>query len=150
MRILMVCLGNICRSPMAQYVLRYLVHEAGLEDEVFVDSAATSRYQIGDGPHPGTRRVLAEHGIPCGDHRARQMTRADYGRYDLIIGMDEQNTRDIVRMVGRDRADKVHALLDWSDHPRAIADPWYTGDFQATYADVREGCETLLAWLQGE
>lgn len=148
MRILMVCLGNICRSPMAEYVLRYLVREAGLEDAIQVDSAATSRYQIGDTPHRGTRRALAAHGIPCGNHRARQLTRADYARYDLIIGMDEENRRDILRIVGRDRDGKVHTLLDWTDHPHAIADPWYTGDFETTYADVRLGCETLLAALR--
>ena len=148
MRILMVCLGNICRSPMAEYVLRHLVRETGLEGQIQVDSAATSRYQIGDTPHRGTRRVLAAHGIPCGEHRARQMTRADYGRYDLIIGMDEENRCDILRIVGADRQHKVRSLLDWSGHPRAIADPWYTGDFETTYADVREGCETLLAHLR--
>lgn len=151
MRILMVCLGNICRSPMAEYVLRHLVREAGLEGAVQVDSAATSRYQIGDTPHPGTQRVLADHRILCGNHRARQMTRADYDRYDLIIGMDEENRSDILWIVGRrDPQHKVRSLLDWTDHPRAIADPWYTGDFETTYADVREGCEVLLAWLQAE
>ena len=150
MRILMVCLGNICRSPMAEYVLRHLVREAGQEGKIQVDSAATSRYQIGDTPHHGTRRVLAEHGIPCGNHRARQLTRADYERYDLIIGMDDENIRDILRIVGRDRQHKVRTLLGGTAHPRAIADPWYTGDFETTYADVREGCEALLAELARE
>ena len=144
----MVCLGNICRSPMAEYVLRHLAREAGMENDVQVDSAATSRYQIGDTPHRGTRRVLAAHGIPCGEHRARQMTRADYDHYDLIIGMDDENRSDILRIVGHDRSHKVRTLLDWTDHPRAIADPWYTGDFETTYADVREGCEALLAWIE--
>lgn len=144
MRILMICLGNICRSPMAEYVLRDLVSKEGLEHEIVVDSAATSRYQIGCTPHHGTRRVLAKHGIPCGNHRARQLTRRDYDRYDLIIGMDDENRWDILNILGDDPADKVHLLLDWSDHPRAIADPWYTGDFETTYADVLEGCETLL------
>ena len=148
MRILMVCLGNICRSPMAEYVLRHLVSEAGLDESVSVDSAATSRYQIGDTPHYGTRRVLAAHGIPCGNHRARQITRQDYARYDLIIGMDEENRRDILRIVGRDRENKVRTLLDWSGHPRPIADPWYTGDFETTYADVLEGCMTLLSSIR--
>ena len=119
-----------------------------LQDVVLVDSAATSRYQIGDTPHRGTRRVLAAHGIPCGNHRARQITRQDYARYDLIIGMDDENRRDILRIVGRDRENKVHALLDWSPSPRAIADPWYTGDFETTYADVLEGCEALIACLR--
>ena len=144
MRILMICLGNICRSPMAEYVLRHLVREAGLEREIVVDSAATSRYQIGCTPHHGTRRVLAEHGIPCGKHRARQLTRRDYDCYDLIIGMDEENRWDILNILGDDPAGKVHLLLDWSARPRPIADPWYTGDFETTYADVLEGRETLL------
>ena len=144
MRILMVCLGNICRSPMAEYVMRYLVSRSGMESEVVVDSAATSRYQIGETPHEGTRRVLAAHAIPCGRHRARQMTRRDYDRYDLILGMDEENRWDILRIVGNDGANKVRLLLDWSKRPRAIADPWYTGDFDATYRDVITGCNALL------
>lgn len=145
MRILMVCLGNICRSPMAEYVLRHLITQAGLSERVTVDSAATSRYQIGEGPHRGTRRVLAAHDIPCGGHRARQLTRNDYDRYDLIIGMDEQNRYDILHILRRDPKHKVRLLLDWSGYPRDIADPWYTGDFETTYADVLEGCQTLLA-----
>lgn len=150
MRILMVCLGNICRSPMAEYVMRHLVSLHGMGAEVLVDSAATSRYQIGDTPHPGTMRVLAAHSIPCGRHRARQMTRRDYDRYDLILGMDEENRSDILRIVGRDRNNKVRLLLDWSDRPRAIADPWYTGDFETTYDDVMEGCTTLLDYIMAE
>ena len=146
-RILMVCHGNICRSTMAEYVMRHLLREAGLAGQITVDSAATSREEIGNGVHPGTQRALAAHGIPCGSHRARQMTRADYARYDLIIGMDQANLRNMDRIVGGDPQGKLHLLLDWSDQPRAIADPWYTGDFETTYADVAEGCATLLAWL---
>ena len=147
MRVLMVCLGNICRSPMAEYVLRHLAARAGVGDRLVVDSAATSRYQIGETPHAETRRILAAHGIPCGNHRARQMTRADYDRYDLILGMDEENRYDILRIVRRDPQHKVRLLLDWSERPRDIADPWYTGDFEMTYADVLEGCESLLAYI---
>ncbi len=147
MRVLMVCLGNICRSPMAEYVLRHLAARAGVGDRLVVDSAATSRYQIGEMPHAGTRRILAAHGIPCGNHRARQMTRADYDRYDLILGMDEENRYDILHIVRRDPQHKVRLLLDWSERPRDIADPWYTGDFETTYADVLEGCESLLAYI---
>jgi protein-tyrosine phosphatase len=133
---------------MAEYVMRHLVRREGMDGVVVVDSAATSRYQIGDTPHPGTRRVLAAHGIPCVEHRARQMTRRDYDRYDLIVGMDEENRSDILHIVRHDREGKVHLLLDWSECPRDIADPWYTGDFETTYADVLEGCETLLAHLR--
>ncbi|MBR3235632.1 MAG: low molecular weight phosphotyrosine protein phosphatase [Atopobiaceae bacterium] len=146
-RILMVCLGNICRSPMAEYVMRHLVRQAGLEREIAVDSAATSRYQIGDLPHRGTQRVLAEHGIPCGRHRARQIVPSDYQRYDLIIGMDDENCEDILYLLRGDPQHKVRSLLDWTDHPRDIADPWYTGDFETTYADVLEGCKALLMHL---
>ena len=133
---------------MAEYVLRHLAQQAGMGDEVLVDSAATSRYQIGDTPHAGTRRVLRSHGIRCGNHRARQMTRADYDRYDLIVGMDEENRYDILRIVRKDPQHKVRLLLDWSEHPRDIADPWYTGDFETTYADVHKGCQSLLAHLR--
>ena len=146
-RILMVCHGNICRSTMAEYVMRHLLREAGLAGQITVDSAATSREEIGNGVHPDTQRALAAHGIPCGSHRARQMTRADYARYDLIIGMDQANLRNMGRIVGGDPQGKLHLLLDWSDRPRAIADPWYTGDFETTYADVAEGCAALLAAL---
>ena len=163
-RILMVCHGNICRSTMAEYVMRHLVAARGLEAEVLVDSAATSREEIGAGPHRGTRRVLREHGIACGEHRARQMTRADYARYDLICGMDQENLAGMYRILAgetgygwswepvsasfaaqADPQGKVHLLLDWAAHARDIADPWYTGDFDRTYRDVLEGCEALLA-----
>lgn len=147
MRILMVCLGNICRSPMAEYVMRHLVAQAGAQDRIIVDSAATSRYQIGEQPHRGTKRVLAAHGIPCGFHKARQITKEDYDRYDLIVGMDAQNRWEILCIVKDDPKGKIHSLLDWADSPRDIADPWYTNDFNATYDDVLEGCTTLLAHL---
>ena len=165
-RILFVCHGNICRSTMAQYVMEHLVRERGCEHEFAIDSAATSREEIGNGPHRGTRRKLSEVGIACGDHRARQMTASEYGSWDLIVGMDRENLDGIYRILGGEtgfgwswdpvserearRADpegKVHLLLDWSSRPRDIADPWYTGNFDATYADVREGCEALLRAL---
>ncbi len=165
-RILMVCHGNICRSTMAEYVMRHLVGRQGLEGQVWVDSAATSRESLGNGVHRGTQRVLRRHGIPCGNHRSRQMNSDDYGRFDLICGMDQENLAGIYRILGGERgygwswdpvsdayarrvdpAGKVHLLLDWAANPRDIADPWYTGDFDATYRDVLEGCETLLASL---
>lgn len=166
-RILFVCLGNICRSTMAEYVMRHLVHERGLEGSIIADSAGTSTEEYGNPVHPGTQRVLAAHGIPCGGHRARQMQRADYEAYDLLIGMDDENRANMYRiLLGRggwgwggvsaaeaakaDPAGKVCLLLDWSSRPRAIADPWYTHDFETTYADVYEGCTTLLDALVGE
>lgn len=164
-RILFVCHGNVCRSTMAQFVMEHLVREAGRAD-VACDSAATSREETGNDVHPGTRRKLAAEGVPCGHHASRQMTAADYGRFDLIVGMDRENLAGIYRLLAGEtgygwswdpvsdafarKADpegKVHLLLDWSAHPRAIADPWYTGDFDATYADVLEGCSALLAAL---
>ena len=165
-RILMICHGNICRSTMAEYVMRHLVAERGLSQEIVVDSAAATRDAEGWGVHRGTQEVLLRHGIPCGNHRAWQMTRADYDRYDLICGMDEENRADILRILAgkqrrgwrwqplsaaeaasADPAGKVHLLLDWSARPRDIADPWYTDDFEATYRDVFEGCKALLDHL---
>lgn len=145
-KILFVCHGNICRSTMAEYVMKSLLKEAGLSDFIFVDSAATSREEIGNPVHHGTRRKLEEVGIYCGDHRARQMQRQEYGEFDYIIGMDSWNIRNINRIIGNSDPDgKVSKLLDFTERKGAdIADPWYTGDFDATYRDVKEGCEALL------
>jgi protein-tyrosine phosphatase len=146
-RVLFVCHGNICRSTMAEYVARHLACERGLAARLSFDSAATSREEIGNGVHPGTRRKLAEVGIACGNHRARQMMRADYDSFDLLVGMDAENIRGMMRILGSDPEGKVHRLLDWTDAPRDIADPWYTGDFDATYDDVLRGVEALLSQL---
>lgn len=149
-RILFVCHGNICRSTMAEYVMRHLVREARLEDKVYADSAAATRDALGWGVHWGTSEVLARHGIACGGHRSRALTHADYKTYDLIVGMDEENRRDIMRILGADPAGKVHLLLDWTDQPREVADPWYTDDFDATFADVWMGCKALLRTVTRE
>ena len=143
-RILFVCHGNICRSTMAQYVMEWMVGRDGRSAEVSCDSAATSTEELGNPVDPRTRARLERAGIPCGDHRARQMTREDYGRFDLIVGMDSLNMRNMRRILGSDPAGKVHLLLDWSDDPRDISDPWYTGDFERTYDVVVEGCSALL------
>jgi len=143
-KILFVCHGNICRSTMAEYVMKHLAREAGLEDQFFIDSAATSAEEIGNGVHHGTRRKLAQVGIPCGDHRARQMTKADYQRFDLLIGMDGANMRNMRRICGGDSDDKLRLLLQFAGSGRDIADPWYTGNFDATYEDVLSGCTGLL------
>ena len=140
-KILFVCHGNICRSPMAESVMTYLLQRADRRD-ILVDSAATSTEELGNPVHPGTRRVLAAHGVPLVPHRARQMTRRDGEEYDYLIGMDGANLRNMARILGGQEG--IHGLLDWSGHPRDIADPWYTGDFEATFRDVWEGCETLL------
>lgn len=145
-KILFICHGNICRSPMAQYVLAELAARRGLA--VAADSAATSTEELGNGVHPGTRRKLAAEGIPCGGHRARQLRRADYEAYDWLIGMDGANVRNMLRILGGDPAGKVCRLLDFTAQPRDIADPWYTGDFDVTYRDVHAGCEALLDRLK--
>ena len=134
---------------MAQYVFEYMVRERGLEDEFEIDSAATSREEIGNGVHHGTRRKLAEEGIPCGDHRARQVTKGDYEHFDYLIIMDENNRRNLMRIIGSDPEHKVYKLLDFSDNPRDIADPWYTGNFDVTYDDIDEGCRAFLEHLRG-
>ena len=137
---------------MSEYVMKYLVSEAGLSDQFYIDSAATSREEIGNPVHPGTQRKLREVGIPCGDHRARQMTRRDYEEFDYLIGMDSWNMRNINRIIGNGDSDgKVNRLLDFTDRVgEDIADPWYTGDFDVTYRDVREGCEGLLSHILEE
>ena len=143
-KVLFVCHGNICRSPMAEFVFRDMVQKQGLGDRFYIASAATSREEIGNGVHPGTRRKLKEEGIPCGNHRARQMTGEDYAHYDYLIGMETWNIRNMNKIIGSDPDHKVHRLLDFSDRPRDIADPWYTGDFDEAYRDIDEGCRALL------
>ncbi len=147
-RILFVCLGNICRSPMAEYVMRDLVRQAGLEDKIQVASAATSREELGNPVYPPARRKLAEHGIACEGHSARQMTAADYDRFDLLIGMDQNNLRNMNRICGGDPQHKLRMLMDYTDRPGEVADPWYTGDFERTWQDVLAGCQGLLEQLE--
>ena len=146
-RILFVCLGNICRSPMAEYVMKDLVSKAGVADEFFIASAATSREELGNGVYPPARRKLAEHGISCAGHAARQITEKDYVNYDLIIGMDEENIRNMRRVFSGDPEGKVSLLLDHIGRGGNVADPWYTGDFEATWRDVNDGCRALLCEL---
>lgn len=147
-KILFVCHGNICRSPMAEFVMKHLVKQAGLEKDFYIDSAATSTEEIGNGPHYGTRTKLAQMKIPCGDHRARQLVYADGIDYDLIIGMDQENLFYMKRILGPEAAAKIHLLLDWAGLKRDIADPWYTGNFDQTYDDIDLGCRALLAALE--
>ena len=147
--ILFVCHGNICRSTMAQYVMQHLVDEAGLSSQFVIDSAATSTEEIGNPVHRGTRKALAAHGIACGDHRARQVTRRDARDFDLIIGMDGRNMRSLRSMLGPDAYDRIRLLLEYAGSLDDIADPWYTGDFETTFDDVMRGCTGLLAKLTG-
>ena len=146
-RILFVCHGNICRSPMAESVLKHLVAQRGLSHQFFIDSAATSGEEIGNPVHHGTVSKLRSVGVPLSPHRATRLTQGDYDAYDLLIGMDSANLRNMHRMVGGDPQGKLRRFLDASPRPRDIADPWYTGNFDATYQDVLEGCESLLEEL---
>jgi len=143
-RIMFVCHGNICRSPMAEMVMADLLRKAG-RDDVATYSAATSTEEIGNGVHPGTIRLLKLHGIPLRRHEAVQLTRRDAERYDLFIGMDSANLRNMRRILGDAAEGRIFNLLDFSDNPRDISDPWYTGDFETTYSDIVEGCQALLA-----
>ena len=145
--ILFVCHGNICRSPMAEFVMKDLVKKAGLEAQFQIASAATSLEEIGNPVYPPARRKLAEHGISCDSHAARQLTNGDYEKYDLLIGMDKANLRDMYRICGGDFADKMHLLMDYTDHPGDVADPWYTENFETTWQDVLAGCQGLLRSL---
>ena len=129
---------------MARFIMEDLVKKEGLENQIQVDSAATSTEEIGNPVYPPARRKLAEHQISCQGHAARQMTRADYDRYDLLIGMDQANLRNMTRICGGDPEGKIHLLMDYTHRPGQVADPWYTGDFETTYRDVLEGCQGLL------
>ena len=149
-KILFVCHGNICRSPMAEFVMKHMVEKAVLTDRFHIESAATSTEELGNAVYPPARRKLAEHGIGCEGKTARQMTRADYARFDLIIGMDRYNLRNMERIAGGDPDNKIHLLLDYTTRPGDVADPWYTGDFEATWRDVAEGCTALLNHLKNK
>ncbi len=147
-RILFVCHGNICRSPMAEFVMKDLVKKAGLEDKFLIESAATSTEEIGNSVYPPARQKLAEHGISCKGKTARQMNSSDYNRYDLLIGMDSWNIRNMNRICGGDPEEKIHMLMDYTNRPGEVADPWYTDDFEATWQDVLEGCQALLKTIK--
>ncbi|MBR6574204.1 MAG: low molecular weight phosphotyrosine protein phosphatase [Clostridia bacterium] len=143
-KILFVCHGNICRSPMAEFVMKDLVEKAGLEARFYIESAAVSAEELGNPVYPPARRELAAHGISCDGKTARQMSRADYDRFDLLVCMDTSNLRRMERICGGDPKGKLSRLLDHTDHPGDVADPWYTGDFTATWQDVWSGCTALL------
>ena len=145
-KILFVCLGNICRSPMAEFVMKDLAEREGLQ--ISIASAATSSEELGNPVHPGTRRKLAEHGIRCDGKTARQLTRRDYEEYDWLIGMDESNMRNMRRLFGGDPRGKLVKLLQFCGENADVADPWYTGNFDATWNDVSRGCKALLDALK--
>ena len=148
-KILFICHGNICRSPMAEFVMKDLVRKAHLENAIYISSAATSTEELGNDIHHGTRKKLLQKNVPFEKRQARQTTRADYEEYDYIVVMDENNIRNLRRIIGVDKDKKVFKLLDFTDRKgESIADPWYTGDFDLTYEDVLEGCNGLLEFLK--
>lgn len=149
-RILFICHGNICRSPMAEFVMKDLVKKAGLETQFHIESAATSTEEIGNPVYPPARRKLAEHGIDCAGKTARQLKNSDYDAFDLLVGMDRANLRNMHRICGGDFAEKLHLLMDYTDHPGDVADPWYTDDFETTWRDVLAGCQGLLRTIREE
>ena len=154
-KVLFVCWGNICRSPMSEFVFKDMVKKAHLEDSFHIESRATHTDEIWNGQgnpvYSPAREKLAEHGISCKGKRAQLLTKSDYEDYDYIIGMDDLNYRWMHRILGKSVPDsKISLLMDYTDHPRSVADPWYTGDFDATYIDVVEGCEGFLEYLRKE
>ena len=149
-RILFICHGNICRSPMAEFIFRDMVAKRGLAAEFSIASAATSREEIGNPVYPPAKRKLKEHGIDPAGKTARQMTAQDYKDYDYLLAAERYNIRNMERITGGDPQHKIFRLLDFSDRPRDIADPWYTGDFDEAWDDIVEGCQAFLKWLEKE
>lgn len=149
-KVLFICHGNICRSPMAEYIMKDMAAKAGQEERFHIESAATSREEIGNDVHRGTRRKLTEVGIACPPRHARQVTKADYEEYDYLIVMDRENLRGLSRIIGSDPENKVHKLLDFAGKNRDIADPWYTGNFDDTYEDITEGLKAFMKELSNK
>lgn len=145
-KILFVCHGNICRSPMAEFLMKELIYEAGFQNEFYVESAATSTEEIGNGVYPPVKRILKGRGIDCSNKRARQMTRADYDKFDYIVCMDSKNLRNM-GYIALDTQNKYSRLLDYTTNPHDVADPWYSGDFQTTEREVEQGCKALLEYI---
>lgn len=153
-KVLFVCHGNICRSPMAEFIMKDMVKKRGLADEFYIASAATSTEEIwgdrGNPVYPPARKELAKHGLSCDGKYAVQLKREDYAKYDYLIGMDSANIRNMERMCGGDPEGKIYRLLSFAGSSRDVADPWYTGDFKTTYNDVVEGCGALLEYIMAE
>lgn len=149
-KILFVCLGNICRSPMAEYVFKDIVEKNGQENNFYISSAATSTEEIGNDMHYGTKEKLLEHRVPFQKHKARQLTKEDYDKYDYIIGMETSNIVRIKSIIGKDTENKIYKLLDFTNEKKDIADPWYTGNFAKTYEEVLKGCKALYNYLTKE
>ena len=147
-KILFVCHGNICRSPMAEFIMKKIVKEKGEEESFYIESAATSREEFGNGVYPPVKRILNAMGIDCSNKRARQVTYSDYDKFDYIVCMDQNNMRNIKRIIPNDSKNKIFTLLSLTDTPRDVADPWYTGDFDTTKEDVLKGCNALYDYVK--
>lgn len=145
-KILFICHGNICRSPMAEFLMKELICDAGLQNEFYIESAATSTEEIGNSVYPPVRRILNGRGIDCSKKRARQMTRADYDKFDYIVCMDSKNLRNM-GYIAIDTQNKYSRLLDFTSAPHDVADPWYSGDFATTEREVEQGCKALLEYI---
>ncbi len=147
-KILFVCHGNICRSPMAEYIFRDKIEKLGLGNQFHIASAATSTEELGNPPHHGTQKILSDLGISCYGKRAVQIRKKDYEAYDYILAMDDRNLKNMRRILGEDKEHKIYKFLDFSQEPRSIADPWYTGNFDRTYEDIVEACDSFLKFLE--
>ncbi|WP_455716373.1 low molecular weight protein-tyrosine-phosphatase [Anaerosporobacter sp.] len=146
-KVLFICHGNICRSPMSEFVFKNMVKKEGLEDQFIIASSATSTEEIGNPVHPGTRKRLQKEGISTSGKYAVQLRKEDYDKYDYLLGMDSYNIKNIYRIIGKEDPVKVRRLLSFTDRERDIADPWYSGNFDETYNDIVEGCEAFLKYL---
>ncbi len=147
-KILFVCHGNICRSPTAEFIMKDLVKKENPEADIYIASSATSTEEIGNPIYPPAKAELSRRGIPCGDKRAVQLKKSDYGKYDMFIVMDENNMRNIIRIFGNDPDGKIHKLLDFTDRRGDISDPWYSGRFDIAFDDIYSGCTGLLNYIR--
>ena len=147
-KILFICHGNICRSPMAQFVFQHLLGERGIAENYRVDSCAISREELGNGLYPPARKILNQKGIPCLAHTARQVTKQDYEKFDLLVAMEAHHITSLARIFGGDRRNKCRLLLSFAGENRDIEDPWYTGNFESVYNDIEKGCKALLRTLE--
>jgi len=147
-RVMFVCHGNICRSPMAEFIMKKLAAESGLGDELFISSSATSTEELGNPVYPPARAELAAHGMSCRGKTAVQLKKSDYDRYDLFVGMDSANIRNMNRIFGSDKEEKIYKLLTFAGRGSDVSDPWYSGDFGTAYRDIEEGCRGLLGLIK--